>query len=246
MILRSLTKHVKEQNWFAVVLDFLIVVIGIFVGFQVTEWNTERSNRLEEALILDRLISEYQENLVLLDDSSEHSTRTAKATLHILSLIAPEPDPSINDKSISAALDDMLSNPKFYPTLGHTDSLIASGDIRLIRSSKIQSLLSQWKIGVQRLVEWQEIERMHGEELILGVTLDYLAWPSIDFIAQENGPQKSKLTSDYQGLFSSKRFEGLLTNRYYNQTASVERIEQLKHETNTLIDLLRLRRQELN
>lgn len=28
MILRSLNKHIKEQNWFAVLLDFFIVVLG--------------------------------------------------------------------------------------------------------------------------------------------------------------------------------------------------------------------------
>lgn len=31
MLLRSLTKHVKAQNWFAVGLDFLIVVVGVFI-----------------------------------------------------------------------------------------------------------------------------------------------------------------------------------------------------------------------
>jgi hypothetical protein len=35
MILRSVTKHVKEQNWFAVGLDLLIVVFGVFIGPQV-------------------------------------------------------------------------------------------------------------------------------------------------------------------------------------------------------------------
>lgn len=29
MILRSITKHVKDQNWFTVGLDFFIVVAGI-------------------------------------------------------------------------------------------------------------------------------------------------------------------------------------------------------------------------
>jgi hypothetical protein len=42
MILRSLTKHVKDQNWFAVGLDFAIVVIGVFIGIQVANWNDER------------------------------------------------------------------------------------------------------------------------------------------------------------------------------------------------------------
>lgn len=39
MILRSLNKHVKDQNWFAVGLDFLIVVFGVFIGLQVGNWN---------------------------------------------------------------------------------------------------------------------------------------------------------------------------------------------------------------
>ncbi len=32
MLLRRVTEHVKTQNWFAVLLDFLIVVIGVFMG----------------------------------------------------------------------------------------------------------------------------------------------------------------------------------------------------------------------
>jgi hypothetical protein len=35
MILRSVTKHVQEQNWFAVFIDFFIVVVGVFIGIQV-------------------------------------------------------------------------------------------------------------------------------------------------------------------------------------------------------------------
>jgi len=53
MLLRSLTKHVKDQNWFAVALDFLIVVVGILLAFQITEWNEARlSERSEQAVLL--------------------------------------------------------------------------------------------------------------------------------------------------------------------------------------------------
>jgi len=44
MILRSITKHVKDQNWFAVGLDFFIVVFGVFVGLQVQQWNEMRND----------------------------------------------------------------------------------------------------------------------------------------------------------------------------------------------------------
>lgn len=45
MIPRRLYEHVKSHNWFAVAIDFLIVVAGVFVGIQVSNWN---ANRLEE------------------------------------------------------------------------------------------------------------------------------------------------------------------------------------------------------
>ena len=44
MILRSITRHVRDQNWFAVGLVFLIVIVGVFIGIQVSNWNGERQN----------------------------------------------------------------------------------------------------------------------------------------------------------------------------------------------------------
>ena len=38
MFLHRITKHVKDQNWFAVALDFVIVVAGILIAFQITNW----------------------------------------------------------------------------------------------------------------------------------------------------------------------------------------------------------------
>jgi len=55
MLLRRITQHVKDQNWFAVALDFLIVVVGILIAFQITNWNEARSNREEERIYLERM-----------------------------------------------------------------------------------------------------------------------------------------------------------------------------------------------
>lgn len=58
MLLRRITKHVRDQNWFAVFVDFLIVVVGVFIGIQVSNWNearvTERdANAARASLIAD-------------------------------------------------------------------------------------------------------------------------------------------------------------------------------------------------
>lgn len=67
MILRRLTKHLKDQNWFAVGLDFLIVVLGILIAFQITNWSNERENRRVYDQALERVIVELTNNLAMQD-----------------------------------------------------------------------------------------------------------------------------------------------------------------------------------
>ena len=35
MLLRRVIEHVRDQNWTAIAIDFVIVVAGVFVGIQV-------------------------------------------------------------------------------------------------------------------------------------------------------------------------------------------------------------------
>ena len=63
MILRRLSQHVKDQNWFAVALDFVIVVIGVGVALMGQQWLSDGQQRAdmrvaEKALQLD-LYSNY-------------------------------------------------------------------------------------------------------------------------------------------------------------------------------------------
>lgn len=59
MILRRLTQHVRAQNWVAVVLDFVIVVVGVFVGLQVSNWNAARVEAGAEEAMLARIEEEF-------------------------------------------------------------------------------------------------------------------------------------------------------------------------------------------
>ena len=45
MLLRRVIEHVRDQNWTAVAIDFAIVVVGVFVGIQVANWNAANVDR---------------------------------------------------------------------------------------------------------------------------------------------------------------------------------------------------------
>lgn len=55
MILRRVIQHVKKQEWTAIGIDFVIVVIGVFVGIQVSNWNAERETNKKAEVFSERL-----------------------------------------------------------------------------------------------------------------------------------------------------------------------------------------------
>lgn len=68
MLLRRLTKHVESQNWLAVGIDFLIVVLGVFIGIQLGNWNDTRSDKREYDLAVERYVIEAKANLETLNN----------------------------------------------------------------------------------------------------------------------------------------------------------------------------------
>jgi hypothetical protein len=63
MILRRVIEHVREQNWTAIWIDFVIVVVGVFIGIQVSNWNGNQSEIARERLLLGELRGELAESM---------------------------------------------------------------------------------------------------------------------------------------------------------------------------------------
>jgi hypothetical protein len=67
MLLRRLLAHVKDQNWTAVLLDFFIVVFGVFIGIQVDNWNQSRISQQQERQFLELLVRDLKNDMSQLD-----------------------------------------------------------------------------------------------------------------------------------------------------------------------------------
>lgn len=63
MILRRVREHVTSHNWFAVTVDFIIVVIGVFVGIQASNWNQARADRSQAREYREMLRGDLQTNI---------------------------------------------------------------------------------------------------------------------------------------------------------------------------------------
>ena len=64
MILRRLTQNLREQNWTAITIEFFIVVLGVFIANQVTDWNAHEADKRRGAAYLQQLTTDVQGNVV--------------------------------------------------------------------------------------------------------------------------------------------------------------------------------------
>lgn len=55
MILRRVIQHVRKQEWTAIWIDLVIVVVGVFIGIQVSNWNAEREINKKAKVFTERL-----------------------------------------------------------------------------------------------------------------------------------------------------------------------------------------------
>ena len=222
MLLRRLSTHLARQDWTAVVLDFLIVVLGIFVGLQVSNWNESRKERAEEKVLLASLMADFEESERHFKLTSEYHQLVANAGKAIIEWgeagIVPE-----NEKAnFNVALQRHGARWVFLPAMGTLDSLIGSERIKLIRNQELISELTRWPKLVAGLNRIEMTARDHYQERIypfLASRLDNPPWLAKTFeeccfeaAAQFYGIEYPAMSSptDASGLIHDREFMNMI------------------------------------
>lgn len=63
MIFKRFAANLRAQNWFAIAIELGIVILGVFIGTQVGNWNQQRLERAATDRMLVQLIPELQSQL---------------------------------------------------------------------------------------------------------------------------------------------------------------------------------------
>ncbi len=60
-MLRHVIAHLRRQDWTAVCIELVVVVIGVFIGMQVSNWNEDRETNQKAAVFTQRLKADLRE-----------------------------------------------------------------------------------------------------------------------------------------------------------------------------------------
>lgn len=156
-ILGRLSKAVREQNWFAVALELVIVVLGVIIGFQVTAWGQERANRATERTYLRQLAADLAETERIVTQRNARMAQTHAALDRLIrSFDAPERPPP---DSVAAWLGRAVYVASPRPVLGTAEALVASGDFGSVADDSLRAAILRYLDGSREILTDQTEEK---------------------------------------------------------------------------------------
>lgn len=113
MILRRFMHHVNEQNWFAVWLDVLVVIFGVYIGIYLGEIAEERATRAEVHDALEVIRLQLEQDLQDVDRIIAYRQEKLQQPERLLQLLArDEIDEAAFGRDLQGAFARMFT---FFP-----------------------------------------------------------------------------------------------------------------------------------
>jgi len=197
MLLRRITKHVSDQNWFAVFLDFVIVVVGVFIGIQVANWNEERKTAIQDKQLIVRLINDLKGMQKTYKDDHNNIRRIHDGWVQIFRSLEKCKALPTGDSEINYALANyQLTAPADIESTAY-EEMKAVGAFSRLSNVELQNQIS----SLYSLLDGQFEARSTGRANHLAA--GRILWKSIAFSFSSDLPDESSVDSSIIADFDS-------------------------------------------
>ncbi len=142
MILRRVIKHFRKQEWTAIALDFLIVVIGILIAFQITAWNERRADRALEREYLLRLYDDMQGSLQDYAENDGWDVTRIETQERVLQSLRAGVLNETDRNDFSRGLVFVGSHNPIRRRWGTVEELKSTGNIAVLRDLELRALIA--------------------------------------------------------------------------------------------------------
>jgi hypothetical protein len=136
MILRRVVEHLKAQHWTAIGIELVIVILGVFIATQVSNWNQERATDQQAAVFTQHLKEDLREEdwgYQVMIEYNRAVLANAQRTVDALEGTAPASDEALLVSAYRATqYKQKLRRRATY------DELISTGAIGLIRDRALR------------------------------------------------------------------------------------------------------------
>ena len=214
MILRRLATSIRKQDWFAVVIETLIVVMGVYLGLQANNWNEARRLEIKKTAAIERLRTEAEAIVSYFSQTSAaFETRNVARTqalryLHSGDFEQAEAEESgITFLSVGAA-------PTVSPPRSVYDELISTGLFADVGDAQMREAVSDY---------YAEVDFLKGQtDYMRQLNLqrpDITSFDGARAVFDEDGFRQQRVEFDLERLMNETEFLDFILDGHSGQLA---------------------------
>jgi len=167
MILRRIAAAVRRQDWFTVGVEIMIVVLGVFIGIQVANWNDARIDEGRAAAYLERISLDLDADLAALADRKDFWRQVSRYGETGLRYAQTGTADGTSHWAVLLAYFQASQVAEFFTTQATYDELRSAGDLELVTNLEVRSELARYyNFGAAATVVERPAYREHVRGII--------------------------------------------------------------------------------
>jgi hypothetical protein len=236
---RHIRKDLMEKNkttkYFKYAIgEIILVVIGILIALQVSNWNKQNEDRKLEKRYVSELILDLQKDSIFIYNFSEASYQQVESKNKLINYL--EGQQFTEDSLVAYFSSQWKPVPKFSPITTTLDEMKSTGNIKVLQNSTIRRKILETYNYYKTHIDNTE-ERYHIQQNALG-NLAYSKVPNL-FIEFYITTEKLDIKSVLDDYEIKNLFLGNFTNGFNEaltqlQAANAELLYALREEFQTL------------
>ena len=144
MLLRRVIEHVRKQEWTAIAIDFVIVVVGVFVGIQAANWNEARANEARARGYLERIRADLGADLANYEDKIRFWNAVSRYGRTGLAYADTGRSPDRTQWPLLLAYFQASQVAEFWTRSTTYDELKSAGELNLIANLDLRNALARY------------------------------------------------------------------------------------------------------
>jgi hypothetical protein len=238
MLLRRIRTHIRGENWFAVCVDFLVVVVGLFIGFQIDTWWEGRKEARLEGVYLIEIREDFDANKIRLKNSIAALEDIQGSMLALLEQSAL-PIPNLSANSLNQEFSKIQNMPTFMPISRAYINLTGSGDLKLIQNRDLKNALADYYATVQlstlvQVTHERELVQIYEPYIIENLEYVFIAKGRTTDFELPTSHKKSGILE----LLGSRGFRNTVTQKWIITTDLLWQHHSLLERTEAITELL--------
>lgn len=204
-VLQRLANALARRNWSTLIIEVLVVVVGIFIGLQVDDWNTARQDRNDEQIYLQRL----HDDMLLAESLSERVRERRLGTVRDIVSALEVLFGRANRDSLTVMECRSIGSSSIFninvPNLPALEELIGIGRLGIINDAELRTALvglRQTHAALTALVAVQSSQAGFAH-----LPSNFPALMRMEpYLEETNGEVRSHMTCDVAAMREDQRF----------------------------------------